>query len=236
MQRIGLILLLVLLLLPLQLRGEETSTSISLQVITGQTTVRQKEHLTLFLAGEKWNTGESFSLSTPASSEVMIHYLDGSARFRVAADTQAEFSWNAIRLKQGDCWFRFIKRKDRFEIRTPTALLGIRGTTFHVRITADRERIDLLEGKLDIQHGEAHTILQPGEAWQLSHEQSSPHGVVCAAETTESPWVESPGDDPENESSPAGYQLPQYEIPDDELEVPQPGFLDMNEVIGPRSY
>lgn len=223
---------LFLQLLPsLPAAGNEMLGSIALEVRRGQARVMQKETTSLILAGEKWNTEAAFFLETAKSTEVLVKYLDGSAQLKIASNTRAEFAWNAVRLKQGDSWFRFIKRKDKFQIRTPTAVLGIRGTVFRVRVTGDGEQVDLLKGKLEISHGEAMSPLNPGETWQLIPGSAHPHGIIRPLEPGQSPPREFLEDSPDSDSESSNRRRPVSPVPDADSGSSKPGLLNMDQVV-----
>ncbi|PKK91727.1 MAG: hypothetical protein CVV64_03430 [Candidatus Wallbacteria bacterium HGW-Wallbacteria-1] len=73
--------------------------------------------------------GDSFR--TGADSRAELLYDDGTV-FRMASATTIEMGVRSINMLQGNSWVKVVKRASKFEVITPTATAGVRGTVFDV--------------------------------------------------------------------------------------------------------
>ncbi len=120
----------------------------------------------LLFAGDKINT--------EVNSKVTIEYRDGS-RVRLfqnsqlllnfseeQADSQRTFKYQ-ISLNKGSMRGNFLKGLQRTIIRTPTALIRVKGTTVRIKDNDNRATVSLTEGKVEVSNLSSKTILIPGQ-------------------------------------------------------------------------
>ena len=115
------------------------------------------------LAAEHVQAGDT--LSTGPEASLALNWIDGT-RIRVGPSTvitvlqchlnrstRAEAS--VFRLDAGQIWIRILKvlsQQSKFEIRTPTATAGVRGTIFSVKVTPDGStQISVYEGHVSVE-------------------------------------------------------------------------------------
>lgn len=105
------------------------------------------------------------TLSTGPEASLTLNWIDGT-RIRMAPNTiltvlqcqlnkSTEARTSVFKLDVGQVWIRILKilsQQSKFEIRTPTATAGVRGTIFSVRVTPDgATQISVYEGVVSVQ-------------------------------------------------------------------------------------
>jgi hypothetical protein len=103
----------------------------------------------------------------------------------VKPSTELEVKMNGFRIKQGKTWISFAKKGGAFEIITPTATVGIRGTELSVEITSAMEEIvSVISGLVSVKRGESEAIeLKPGQMVSYKAEDTvNPMAVEVPAE------------------------------------------------------
>ena len=120
----------------------------------------------LLFAGDKINTAEN--------SKATIEYRDGS-RLRLFRNSQLVLDFSEeqatskrtfnfqIFLNKGSLRGRFLKGLQSTRIRTPTAQIGVKGTTLRVKENENRATVSLTEGQVEIKNLTSKTMLNPGQ-------------------------------------------------------------------------
>ena len=105
------------------------------------------------------------TLSTGAQASLALNWLDGT-RIRVGPSTvitvlkcqlnkSTQTETSLFKLDVGQIWIRILKvltQQSKFEIRTPTATAGVRGTIFSVQVTPDgNTEVSVYEGTVSVQ-------------------------------------------------------------------------------------
>lgn len=123
-------------------------------------------------AGDTLRTGDGASLN--------LRWLDGTRmrlgpnsvvtilKCQVNSMTKAETS--LFRLDLGRVWIRVLKTlssKSKFEVMTPTATAGVRGTVFSVAVDpAGKTTVSVIEGKVMVRDDHAEEAVVPGKMAQ----------------------------------------------------------------------
>ena len=120
----------------------------------------------LLFAGDKINTAEN--------SKATIEYRDGS-RVRLFQNSQLVLNLSEeqvtskrtfkyqLSLNKGSLRGRFLKGLQRTRIRTPTAQIGVKGTTVRIRDIDNKATVSLTEGQVEVSNLSSKTILNPGQ-------------------------------------------------------------------------
>ena len=120
----------------------------------------------LLFSGDKINTAEN--------SKATIEYRDGS-RVRLFQNSQLVLNFAEeqatskrtfkyqLSLNKGSLRGRFLKRLQRTRIRTPTAQIGVKGTTVRIRDNNNRATVSLTEGQVEVSNLSSKTLLNPGQ-------------------------------------------------------------------------
>ncbi len=170
----GLAFLLTQTVVILQRVAHVSNVSGEVQIIPNdeETTKPLNPEKTLVQAGDKLITGPDGRLS--------LNWIDGT-RIRMEPDTEltvakcqvargAEYS--TFRLDLGKVWIRILRvlsQQDKFEIVTPTATAGVRGTTFSVEVTTDgTTEVQVYEGQVAIEAEQGDLAIAAHETAQLA--------------------------------------------------------------------
>ena len=113
-------------------------------------------------------------ISTAGNSKATIEYRDGS-RVRLFQNSQLTLNLSEeqaankrtfkfqLSLKKGTLRGRFLKGLHRTRIRTPTAQIGVKGTTVRIKDNNNRATVSLTEGQVEVSNLSSKTILNPGQ-------------------------------------------------------------------------
>lgn len=130
--------------------------------------------------GQSLEFGGDFKIRTDPSGRALLDFY-GEAKMILKEASEAKIGINSIMLRQGDSWLRFVKRGSSFKIKTPSAVLGIRGTTFNLSVNeAGDTTVKLLEGEVSVKTNKEEMILQPGQTLNVS--QKTGHAEVAPTE------------------------------------------------------
>ena len=114
------------------------------------------------------------TVSTGPQGQATIKFRDGSelrvfpnTTFRVdqIKESQAKsrnFRYN-MNMKLGAVWGNFARQRQSVEIKTPTATIGIKGTTLRVAERNDHAQVSLTEGAIDVSNDKGTLALTPGK-------------------------------------------------------------------------
>ncbi len=138
----------------------------SVQVFKKSSKSRTGVHGMLLFEGNK--------LLTHNKSKTTVKYRDGSIirlfqNSTLTLNSSEEQPTNErtfkfqLALKSGSLRGRFVKGLQRTMIRTPTAIIGIKGTSFRISENNNLATVSLTEGKLEISNITSKTILKPGQ-------------------------------------------------------------------------
>lgn len=118
-------------------------------------------------AGHEVNLPGEFTAKTDAAGKALIVFGD-AAKILLKPNTEAKVGPGTLAIRQGDTWMRFTKRGSEFKIKTPSAVLGIRGTSFKVRVEeGGLTEVSLIEGEVAIATDQAETLLTPGHVAKI---------------------------------------------------------------------
>ena len=113
-------------------------------------------------------------ISTAENSKATIEYRDGS-RVRLFENSQLVLNFSEeqatskrtfnfqISLNKGSLRGRFLKGLQSTRIRTPTAQIGVKGTTLRVKERDNRATVSLTEGQVEVSNLTSRTILKSGQ-------------------------------------------------------------------------
>ena len=101
----------------------------------------------------KFRTGSEVRLFPRTNFVVEAKEEKGKGRF---------FNVNLV-MKLGSFWGNFVKRRQVANISTPTATIGIKGTTLRVVDRSSKARVSLTEGLIDVSNERETVELQPGK-------------------------------------------------------------------------
>jgi len=113
-------------------------------------------------------------ISTAENSKATIEYRDGS-RVRLFQNSQLVLNFSEeevtskrtfnfqLSLNKGSLRGRFLKGLQRTRIRTPTAQIGVKGTTFRIKDFENRATVSLTEGQVEVSNLSSKTMLNPGQ-------------------------------------------------------------------------
>ncbi len=114
--------------------------------------------------GDKEFVKTGDTLSTGPQSSLALNWIDGTRicvgpstvltvlQCQINKSTDAETS--VFKLNTGQIWIRIIRvlsQQSKFEIRTPTATAGVRGTIFSVKVTDGVTEISVYDGTVSVQ-------------------------------------------------------------------------------------
>ena len=128
--------------------------------------VRQGSHGMLLFAGNK--------ILTSAKSKTTVEYRDGS-RVRLFQNStlilnlSKEQNTNKrtfkfqLTLKSGSLRGHFVKGLQRTKIRTPTAIIGIKGTSVRISENNNKATVSLTEGQVEVSNLSSKAVLNPGQ-------------------------------------------------------------------------
>jgi hypothetical protein len=120
----------------------------------------------LLFAGDK--------ISTSGKSKATIEYRDGS-RVRLFQNSEIVLNLSEeqstskrtfkfqLSLNNGSMRGRFLKGLQRTKIRTPTALIGIKGTSVRITESKNKATVSLTEGQVEVSNLSSKTLLNPGQ-------------------------------------------------------------------------
>jgi hypothetical protein len=114
--------------------------------------------------GNSLNFDEKFKLQTNNSGQALVNYYK-EAKIILKEKTIAKLYMNSIFIKKGSSWMKFVKRHSSFKIKTPSAVLGIRGTEFSVKVDEmGNTTVKLVEGEISVKTDKDEKILTAGNS------------------------------------------------------------------------
>jgi len=155
-------------------KDENTSVIATLLKAEGSVTVETKK----FPKGKYAKTGmllyEGNNILTALNSKASIRYRDGSMvrlfqnsslvlNFSEEQSTKKRTFKYQLTLKNGSFRGRFRKGLQITKIRTPTAIIGIKGTSFRISEDKNNATVSLTSGKLEVSNLASKTILNTGQ-------------------------------------------------------------------------
>jgi hypothetical protein len=128
--------------------------------IEGQVTYVSKGETTPKTLAENYKVKEGDVVETAANSSALLTWVDGS-KVRIGPSSQLEISKcstkgdkevSLFNLNSGEVWTRIskrLRRDSKFEIKTPAAVAGVRGTIFSLAVTPAGDTVlSILEGSV----------------------------------------------------------------------------------------
>ena len=173
-QLVRIMLVFSLLLAPgLPALAQQGEIIASLERISGQVNVNQAESKSM-VQGRKGlllKTGDE--VITGDDGRATIKFRDGSeirlfkkTNFQIKAKESGgqdrTFKVNLL-MKVGSFWGNMVKRRQVTDIQTPTATIGIKGTTLRVVEREGNARVALTEGLVEVSNARDRIDLQPGK-------------------------------------------------------------------------
>lgn len=170
--------------------------------VQGQVEVRRRDTRDFVPLGTTRHVVAGDVLRTDPSSSMTLNWADGS-RIRVGPgstlqvmkcqfNTARKADTYLFRLDVGQVWVRVLKAlsgPSKFEIRTPTATAGVRGTVFSVHVdTTGATRVSVLEGEVALQ-GKA-GALAVGRNQQADTDAATTGSAVPLAADEAARWAE----------------------------------------------
>ncbi|MFC1746095.1 FecR domain-containing protein [Candidatus Riflebacteria bacterium] len=134
--RLNLLLLCMMLWYSSNAGAENNSNKISLQIIKGAAKVFQSginSKFKLVLHKDEVDIGDT--IETVKNSKARLVFSDGTI-FKIKPLTKIKLLHGGLRFLHGSVWFKVFKKGDKFQIQTPTMIVGIRGTTFDIKVSA----------------------------------------------------------------------------------------------------
>jgi hypothetical protein len=148
----------------------------AVESVQGIVWLRQHGHGDFVPLADRARIGAGDVLKTGDRAQVDLHWVDDT-RMRVGPNslvTVLKSHYNVatkadtemFKLDLGRVWIRILKvlsQKSKFEIITPTATAGVRGTVFSVEVEPDgKTLVSVKEGKVAVASGQAHQDLPAG--------------------------------------------------------------------------
>ncbi|PKK89805.1 MAG: hypothetical protein CVV64_12325 [Candidatus Wallbacteria bacterium HGW-Wallbacteria-1] len=150
-------LLLCLILIPgfadvASAQDSSSDAGISLAVFSGLVEVK-KSGTDVWVPAEDGDivkTGDRLRSSEDARAEVT--YLSDKTLLRLQPGSEITFLGESVDIHRGNIWLRVTKRNSRFEVVSPTAIAGVRGTVFEVEISPSNNdtRVLVYGGKVEV--------------------------------------------------------------------------------------
>lgn len=145
---------------------------------------REGEETLELASGAERNFAGVFEIRTDKTGRAALDY-QGEAKIILRPATWAKADPRSITLNTGQGWMKFQKRGSSFQIKTPCAVLGIRGTTFRVDVQGqERTTVDLIEGRLAIE-SEGHAFILTGGQRAICRPGVAPQVVLVADELSQ---------------------------------------------------
>lgn len=143
--------------------------------VEGQVVVKARGHDNFEPIAGKDRIYAGDTVKTSADGQVALEWLDGT-RLVIGPDTlltvlkchsnkSNDTETSVFKLDAGSIWIRIIKvlsQKSKFEITTPTATAGVRGTIFAVHVALDGEtKVSVFEGQVAVTGGDRSQQVNP---------------------------------------------------------------------------
>ncbi|MBN2638151.1 MAG: FecR domain-containing protein [Bacteroidales bacterium] len=108
--------------------------------------------------------GDKIKTSSDAK-DVSVTYTSDKAYLAIKPDAEVEFySENKLLIKRGDAYVDVTKKGSKFLVITPTCAVGVRGTTFEVKVSPDKTTETFLyKGVVETRSGSDVGYLVPGQ-------------------------------------------------------------------------
>jgi len=145
--------------------------------VTGTVWVKQRGHQEFAALSDRARVNAGDTIKTNSNGSLNLSYLDGT-RMRIGPstvmtvlkcqiNTASKAETTAFKLDLGRVWIRVLKvlsQKSKFEVVTPTATAGVRGTIFSVAVGPDGKTVvTVKEGAVATRTGQGETIVDKGQ-------------------------------------------------------------------------
>jgi hypothetical protein len=149
----------------------------AVDAVEGMVWLQQRGHDAFVPLADRPRVAAGDTIRTDARSRVDLRYVDGtrlrigpSSRITVLKDQirrRTQDQTTMFKLDVGRVWIRILKvlsQKSKFEIATPTATAGVRGTIFSVEVTPEGQtRVSVREGKVAVKSGATEAQVAEGQ-------------------------------------------------------------------------
>lgn len=111
--------------------------------------------------GDKIKTGAD-------ATDVSFEYGSDRSFLAIKPGAAVTIFEDQLLIERGDVYVRVVKKGGDFLVVTPTAVTGPRGTEFSVSADADKTKVNLYEGVIEMRSGFAISFLIPGESASIA--------------------------------------------------------------------
>jgi len=132
--------------------------------VSGDVAVKSRAHDTYEAVAGKARVYAGDTVKTGTDGRVKLEWLDGTrivigpntlmTVLKCHINTSSHAEMSIFKLDAGSIWIRVIKvlsQKSKFEVKTPTATAGVRGTVFSVHVAPDGEtKVSVYEGQVAV--------------------------------------------------------------------------------------
>ena len=126
------------------------ASGITLQNISGEVLLKNNGNPLFELTACEQKLAIGDVVQTTRGSHCTINFHD-KAIATINPSSLVEIQDDSFRLKIGDTWLFFKKDGSKFKVLTPSAVIGVRGTVFDVRVVlSGRSDVKLYEGEINV--------------------------------------------------------------------------------------
>ncbi|PKK90148.1 MAG: hypothetical protein CVV64_10490 [Candidatus Wallbacteria bacterium HGW-Wallbacteria-1] len=111
--------------------------------------------------GREFPVTVGYTISVGEGSKGLLNYSDGT-RLQLASSTELKIVLGGIKIKKGRTWMYFVKQKQKFVIQSPSAIMGVLGTTLKVDVTERATDLTVFDGRVSIKAGQNEKIVSGG--------------------------------------------------------------------------
>ena len=165
----------------------------AVDAVQGYVWIQPRGHEGFMPLADRPRVAAGDTLRTDARSQVDLRYVDGT-RMRVGPNSRltvlkdqinrrTEAETTMFKLDLGRVWVRILKvlsQKSKFDVITPTATAGVRGTIFAVEVTPEgKTLVSVKEGKVAVKTGQTEAQVAQGQMM----EEGVPQAMAAAEKT-----------------------------------------------------
>lgn len=141
----------------------DTSMNTMVSVVKGKVHLKNKAELKVLDITNAEPVNVGYRIMVQNESRGVLKYSDGT-KLNLAPGTELALAIGGVKIKKGRAWMYFSKQKKRFVIQTPSAVMGILGTTLNVDVNKDNSTtLTVFSGKVSIKAGTDEKIITAGK-------------------------------------------------------------------------
>jgi hypothetical protein len=99
--------------------------------------------------------------------------LKSSSKLKIIKNKSGEVAYKKVKLSVGEIIVKFINegiKKKEFEVETPSAVAGVRGTLFSVKVGEDKQiKVAVREGRVEVANSAGKVMVGAGELAQVKN-------------------------------------------------------------------